>query len=153
MTMRNRLRNPELTGPRWRELSLVPDVAQQEPSFHGSLRECAENLAEEQTPRWPNLFPARPVQGEPRPSRPGLLLRAWAWLRSKYVVTAPKKRLKVAELVNLGEKRFVAVVSVEGREFLIGGGSSGVSLMTQLGAALEPVDTARREFAVLRGSE
>ncbi|HEX4322519.1 MAG TPA: flagellar biosynthetic protein FliO [Acidobacteriaceae bacterium] len=42
------------------------------------------------------------------------------------------KRLRVAEVASLGDKRFVALVSVEGREFLIGGGASGVSLLTPL---------------------
>jgi hypothetical protein len=157
MTMRNRLRSAELTCPRWRELSLVTDLAQQESSFHGSLRECAQDLADDETPSWPNTFTSRPRPRprpvEPKPASPPFLLRAWSWLRSKYAVTAPKKRLKVAEMVNLGEKRFVAVVNVEGREFLIGGGSAGVSLMTQLGAARDPAEALRREFTVQRGSE
>jgi hypothetical protein len=40
----------------------------------------------------------------------------------------------VSETISLGEKRFVAIVAVEGREFLIGGGVSGMSLLAQLGA-------------------
>jgi hypothetical protein len=32
------------------------------------------------------------------------------------------------------EKRFVAIVAVEGQEFLIGGGVSGMSLLAQLGS-------------------
>ncbi len=39
----------------------------------------------------------------------------------------------MTETVSLGEKRFVAVVYAEGHKFLIGGGSSGVALLTQLG--------------------
>lgn len=59
----------------------------------------------------------------------GLLTRAGAWLRGRCVT----KRLRVAETISLGEKRFVAIVSVEGQEFLIGGGSAGMSLLAQLG--------------------
>jgi flagellar biogenesis protein FliO len=59
------------------------------------------------------------------------LTRAFSWLQSKYAMTATK-RLRVSETVSLGEKRFVALVTVEGREFLIGGGSAGVSLLAQL---------------------
>jgi hypothetical protein len=59
-----------------------------------------------------------------------------SWLRSRYS-TASKKRLRVAEVTSLGEKRFVAIVSVEGREFLVGGGSMGVSLLTPLSASSE----------------
>jgi flagellar biogenesis protein FliO len=62
---------------------------------------------------------------------PSPLLRAWSWLQTKYVQTATK-RLRVAETVSLGEKRFVSIVSIEGREFLIGGGASGVTLLAQL---------------------
>jgi hypothetical protein len=60
------------------------------------------------------------------------LTQAWLWMHAKYAQTATK-RLRLAETLQLGEKRFVALVSVEGREFLIGGGTSGVSLLAQLG--------------------
>lgn len=69
-----------------------------------------------------------------RPSSPlqGCLKRAWSFINRKYT---PAKQLRVAETISLGEKRFVAVVHVEGRKFLIGGGASGVALLTQLGDA------------------
>jgi flagellar biogenesis protein FliO len=44
------------------------------------------------------------------------------------------KRLQVAETVSLGEKRFVSVIKVDGREFLIGGGATNITLLAQLGA-------------------
>jgi len=50
-------------------------------------------------------------------------------------------------MVSLGEKRFVAVVCLEGREFLVGGGASGVSLLTQLGSR-EPADALRADFGI-----
>jgi len=86
----------------------------------------------------------------PRPwsaGRPqfGVLGKIWSWLHSKYV-SSNTKRLRVAEMVPLGEKRFLAVVSVEGREFLIGGGASGVSVVTQLDAARETAHAPRRQF-------
>jgi hypothetical protein len=74
----------------------------------------------------------------PQPSQPPLLTRAFAWLQTRAALT-PNKRLRVCETASLGEKRFVAIVRVEGREFLIGGGAAGVSLLTQLGAAATPV--------------
>jgi len=67
-----------------------------------------------------------------REARPNPLSRAWSWLHSKYALSATK-RLRVSETVSLGEKRFVALVCVEGREFLIGGGSAGISLLSALG--------------------
>jgi hypothetical protein len=62
------------------------------------------------------------------------LTRAWSFLHARYK-SSTTKRLHVSETISLGEKRFVAIVTVEGREFLIGGGVSGVSLLAQLGAA------------------
>lgn len=58
--------------------------------------------------------------------------RIFSFLRARAV--APKQ-LRVAETVSLGEKRFVAIVQVEGQRFLIGGGASGVSLLTELDRA------------------
>lgn len=81
-----------------------------------------------------------------------MLLRMWSWLNRKYASSATKQ-LRVTETVSLGEKRFVAVVHVEGRKFLIGGGTSGVSLLTQLGSeadadnAVEPAATLAQELA------
>ena len=61
----------------------------------------------------------------------GLLGRLFAWLRTR-MVTANTKELRLTETVQLGEKRFVAIIHVEGRKFLIGGGTAGVNLLTQL---------------------
>jgi flagellar biogenesis protein FliO len=38
----------------------------------------------------------------------------------------------VAETVSLGEKRFVAVVQVDGRHFLLAGGPTNIALLAQL---------------------
>lgn len=61
----------------------------------------------------------------------GLLSRLFSWFRQR--VGAPSsKELRLAETVQLGEKRFVAIIHVEGRKFLIGGGTDGVNLLKQL---------------------
>jgi hypothetical protein len=85
-----------------------------------------------------NRFVARPAE----PAKPGFLVRAWTWLQKRAALTVTK-RLRVAETVSLGEKRFVALISVEGREFLIGGGTAGVSLLAQLGAGTESANAVR----------
>jgi hypothetical protein len=59
----------------------------------------------------------------------GLLGRVFSWLNGSF--NAPKQ-LRVLETVALGEKRLVAVIQADGRRFLVGGGPSGVSLLTQL---------------------
>ena len=104
-------------------------------TFHAALTDCMEDWGVRGALRSEpisNQFVARPVEQ----AEPGFLVRAWAWMQKKYTLTATK-RLRVAETVSLGEKRFVSIVYVEGREYLIGGGSSGVTLLTQLGPAQE----------------
>jgi flagellar biogenesis protein FliO len=55
------------------------------------------------------------------------------------------KQLRVSETVSLGEKRFVAILHVENRKFLIGGGASSVTLLTQLDAVNESVNSSASE--------
>lgn len=62
---------------------------------------------------------------------PQILARLWTWLQKQHTFSA-KKQLRVSDTVSLGEKRFVALVHIEGQKFLIGGGSSGVSLLAEL---------------------
>ena len=60
-----------------------------------------------------------------------MLARVWTWLQKQHAFSA-KKQLRVSDTVSLGEKRFIALVHVEGQKFLIGGGASGVSLLAEL---------------------
>jgi hypothetical protein len=66
----------------------------------------------------------------------GLLRRVFSWLNGRGSTT---KRLRVLETVALGDKRLVAVIQADGRRFLVGGGSSGVSLLTALDQAHRPL--------------
>jgi len=72
--------------------------------------------------------------------RPSGFSRAFSWLWGKRVL--PEKKLRVTESISLGEKRFVAILHVEGRKFLIGGGSTGVSLLSALDPAKTSTDAA-----------
>lgn len=65
---------------------------------------------------------------------PGLGGRLWDWLQARRGEQARSGRLRVRETASLGEKRFVAVVEVSGRSFLVGGGATGVALLAQLPA-------------------
>jgi flagellar biogenesis protein FliO len=67
-------------------------------------------------------------------SHTGLLSRAWGWLHARNVTRSNTRRLRVAETVSLGEKRFVAVVQVDGRHFLLAGGPTNIALLAQLDA-------------------
>jgi hypothetical protein len=89
-----------------------------------------------------------------QPKRPsmGVLSQVWSWVQSRYSLSSTK-RLRVGEIAQLGEKRFVALVTVEGREFLIGGGSTGISLLTPLGAAPQPGEPIQAKLDVGGDSE
>jgi hypothetical protein len=80
-----------------------------------------------------------------KPAKAGTLSRVWSWLTRNYSV-AQKKRMRVAESIPLGEKRFVALLTVDGREFLIGGGSSGVSLLSQWNSSTESPASGMQKF-------
>ena len=65
-------------------------------------------------------------------SQTGLFSRLWRWLQTRRVERSGDRRLRVAETVSLGEKRFVAVVQVDGRHFLLAGGPTNIALLAQL---------------------
>ncbi len=65
----------------------------------------------------------------------GVLSRGVAWIRARGNVRSSTRRLQVVESVSLGEKRFVAVVRVDGLQFLVGGSSASVALLSQLSKA------------------
>jgi len=73
--------------------------------------------------------PPEPEELNPEMSRRGLLGTLFFWLRGG----APaRKQLRLVETVPLGEKRFVAIIHAQGRKYLVGGGTSGVALLTSL---------------------
>lgn len=173
-----RVRLPLFAGKR-RQVDVAPPVPVTPTStFSATLKDCMEDwLVEESTstqrPTFPSYAsasaPARAVAVAaaprqtsptmiPRPEKqvarqaPNTLGRAWSWLQTKYTTTS-NKRMRIAETLPLGEKRFVALVTIEGREFLIGGGSSGVSLLAQLDASREPASAIQPGLRVVGGSE
>ena len=50
------------------------------------------------------------------------------------------RRLKVAETVSLGEKRFVSILQVDGEQFLVGGSPSNIVLLARLEAKPETLE-------------
>jgi hypothetical protein len=47
------------------------------------------------------------------------------------------RRLRIAETVSLGEKRFVSILRVDGEHFLIGGSQSNIVLLAKLEAKID----------------
>jgi flagellar biogenesis protein FliO len=80
----------------------------------------------------------------------GLLSRAWGWLKARNGARSSTRRLRVAETVSLGEKRFVAVVQVDGRHFLIAGGPTNIALLAQLDANDAFEDVLKKTLTVPR---
>lgn len=118
-----------------------------EGSFHAVLRQCTSKGVDAPPKRQRPEPILRPWLGLAQKGAISRLAQAWSWLHTKYTATA-SKRLRLSEVVSLGDKRFVALVSVEGREFLIGGAPAGLSLLAQLGGAAEPGDGRHRAVSV-----
>ncbi|MGA9527444.1 MAG: flagellar biosynthetic protein FliO [Terriglobales bacterium] len=55
----------------------------------------------------------------------------WAQVR-KIQIRQNNKRLRVCETVPLGDRRFIAVIQVDNKQFLVGGAPNSVSLLAQL---------------------
>lgn len=81
----------------------------------------------------------------------GLLSLAWRWIQTLSVARKSQKRLQVCETASLGEKRFIAVIKVDGRDFLIGGGAANVSLLASLGES--DASTSEVEIDSVVGSD
>lgn len=145
MRVKNRSLRPQSQSVRASVTACVPEATPPGPSFQSALRDCAQM----QLGSWsPVRYVVSLFHSSESPSKPtGLskLAHAWEWMHAKYTLSATK-RLRVSETVTLGEKRFVAIVSVEGREFLIGGGTAGISLLAHLGLPSEPEDLRLQGF-------
>jgi Flagellar biosynthesis protein, FliO len=156
MIVKIRFQRSHSSGSRQRLAAPLPESVPTGASFHATLSDCAEDWVVQRAPRQhtpPMSLPvSRPKASQPQPRRRGMLARAWSWMHRKYALAATR-RLRVAETMSLGEKRFVSIVSVDGREFLIGGGTSGVSLLAQLGTASESPDARLRELSAQGDSE
>jgi hypothetical protein len=152
MILKIRIPRPLFSGARTGLMPLAAGTAGQGATFHATLADCMDDWVVRESSR-PAAAPRPPAARKLRKEAgPGAIARTFAWLQSKAAIKTTK-RLRVAETVSLGEKRFVALISVEGREFLIGGGSSGVSLLTALGSAKGSADRSDAELEEAEDSE
>ncbi len=76
-------------------------------------------------------------------------LFVYQWLLAQRTARISSKRLRVVETVSLGDKRFAALLSVDGAEFLIGGSGSSVAMLASLdrSAAAVPFAAALQQAA------
>lgn len=80
--------------------------------------------------------------GEHGDTGSAVLSQAWKWLTRHsrgVLVRGTSRRLKVAETVSLGEKRFVSILQVDGEQFLVGGSPSNIVLLARLEAKPDTV--------------
>jgi hypothetical protein len=112
-----------------KEMASAPSEASGIGAFVATLTRTRAEFDSELPRRRAPRRAVSPAKGQPKLSQPSLLSRALSWFRAS---GARQNQLRLAETVSLGEKRFVAIIQVEGRKFLIGGGTAGVSLLTQL---------------------
>jgi hypothetical protein len=83
----------------------------------------------------PKVTPKKPAK--PQPSKLGRWLGDLFHGRLKLMA---EKKMHVVETVSLGERRFVTILQVEGRKFLIGGSSSNVSMLASLDGSEDPAE-------------
>jgi len=84
------------------------------------------------------------------PQRRSILKRlagALVWARKHMGYSPARKRLRVCETVSLGEKRFVAVIEVDGEQFLVGGAASSVATLARLEPSPQFAEVLRRRWA------
>lgn len=62
----------------------------------------------------------------------GVIASWFEWIRNRFTVKATSRELRVSEIKQLGDKRFIAVVEVGAERFLIGAAGSSVSLLSTL---------------------
>jgi flagellar biogenesis protein FliO len=58
--------------------------------------------------------------------------QAWQWLQARRQWQLTTKRLALCETVSLGDKRFLAIVKVDGQQFLVGGAAGSVSMLAEI---------------------
>jgi hypothetical protein len=95
-------------------------------------------------------FPARPSGSSSKTfqNASGLLSRLFNWVRTRQAGRSSGRRLRVSETVSLGEKRFVAVVQVDGNQYLVGGGATNVALLAQLKGSESFGDVMKETMAI-----
>jgi len=67
------------------------------------------------------------------------------WNRMRRMSSRGAKRLRLAESLGLGDRRFVAVVEFEEERFLLGGTASSLVLLARLGAVPQPEEQEQEQ--------
>ncbi len=69
------------------------------------------------------------------------------WYRS-FNKTRAERRLRMCDTLSLGDRRFVALIELDGEKFLVGGGATSVALLASVQkSARRKTAKTRREMA------
>lgn len=99
--------------------------------IHANATSFAKLLPEmEEVPR---RLPTRLFTGMAR-SVSAAVVRLSGWASKMRATRAEPRRLRVVDRLALGDKNSVAVVQIDGRRFLVGGGQTGITLLAELQA-------------------
>ena len=129
----------DIAAAKFREPTLTADLAPEAialnelatPAEMAAPCEDDAAVSELSVPELVKENPAAPLVGFWK-SMASQITGLWNWIQEKFKSHQVRKRLRVCETVSLGEKRFLAVVQVDGEQFLVGGSSSSVSTLAHL---------------------
>jgi flagellar biogenesis protein FliO len=94
------------------------------------------------------------LDGDDAPTPKGVSLwKQWLGGFGKAFGQPPKKRLRVCESISLGEKRFVAVIQVDGEQLLVGGSSNSLSVLARMERSPAFLDVLRKQIEQGRSSK
>jgi len=105
--------------------------------LHGTYIEARKiNLkdADEMTANVPLPIPviSKEVPVKALQNSSGLITRLINWIQTHQLGRTNVRRLRVAETVSFGDKRFVAVLQIDGYQYLVGGGATNIALLAKL---------------------
>jgi hypothetical protein len=116
----------------------------QKPVISANLRTCWIALADaigiktgKDAPRRLQ-FPVATTKFPPQAlveQRFSVLKHAWEWFQGRVKTEQKTRKLRVCESVQLGEKKFVALIQADGQRFLIGGTSGSITLLATLASS------------------
>ena len=93
----------------------------------------------------PSRRPSRKPHADTLHRAFAFLRSGWKWLEQKRTQQLTSRRLRVAETISLGEKRSVAIVQVDGAQYLIGSSPSSVQLLAVLDRVEAPLAAGATE--------
>jgi flagellar biogenesis protein FliO len=126
--------------------TMSPEMSCEAQAIVPSILDEKEICAREKESEVPTNLAETQQSAERRSAILRWLAGAWDWARA-LGSRQSRKRLRVCETVSLGEKRFVAVIEIDGEQFLVGGAASSVATLARLEPSQQFSDVLRRRWA------